>query len=86
MVTIRISGWDEDKAWGTSKGAHPNDLERRLIRLTGQRRTAVKTLVRQLKRRECITLLLPQAADSLAAESLSNFLESLGALVEVTNG
>ena len=41
-------------------------VERRLTLLTGQQHTAVKALMRQLKRRECITLPLPQAADSLA--------------------
>ena len=85
MVSIRITSWDEKKAWASLTGNHPNDLERRLTRLTGQKRRAIKTLVRQLKRRECITLPLPNAADSLAASSLCSFLESLGALVEVTN-
>jgi hypothetical protein len=86
MVSIHIKGWDEDKAWASFTGYHPNDLERRLTLLTGQRRSAVKTLVRQLKRRECITLALPNAANALAASSLCSFLESLGALVNVTIG
>jgi hypothetical protein len=85
MVSIHIKSWDEDTAWTTFTGYHPKDLERRLTLLTGQQHTAVKTLVRQLKRRECITLPLPKAADSLAEPSLCSFLESLGALVEVTN-
>jgi hypothetical protein len=85
MVSIHIKGWDENKAWTTFTGYHPKDLERRLTLLTGQQHTAVKALVRQLKRRECITLPLPKAADSLAASSLCSFLESVGAFVEVTN-
>ena len=84
MVSIHIKSWDEKKAWTTFSGYHPKDLERRLTTLTGQQRAQVKTLVRQLKRRECITLTLPKATDALAASSLCSFLESLGALVEVT--
>lgn len=85
MVSFHIKSWDEDKAWTTFAGYHPKDLERRLTLLTGQPHTSVKALVRQLKRRECITLPLPNAGDSLAASSLRSFLESLGALVEVTD-
>lgn len=83
MVSIHIKNWDEKKAWTTFAGYHPKDLERRLTKLTGQQKTEVKTLVKQLKRRECITLPLPKAVDVLAASSLCSFLTSLGALVEV---
>jgi hypothetical protein len=85
MVSIYIKGWDGDKAWTTFTGYHPKDLERRLMLLTGLQHAAVKALVRRLKRRECITLPLPKATDSLAASSLCSFLESVGALVEVAN-
>lgn len=85
MVSIHIKSWDENKAWTRFAGYHPKDLERRLTLLTGQRHVAVKALVRRLKRRECMTLSLPKAKDSFAASSVSRFLESVGALVEVTN-
>ena len=85
MVIIHIKSWDENKAWTTFTGYHPKDLERRLTLLTGQQHTAVKALVQKLKRRECMTLPLPRAADSMAVSSLRSFLESVGALVEVTN-
>jgi hypothetical protein len=84
MVSVHIKSWDETKAWTTFTGYHPKDLERRLTILTGLQHTAVKKLVRQLKRRECITISLPKAADCFAASSLRSFLEPLGALVEVT--
>ncbi len=85
MVTIHITSWDENKAWANFSGYHPKDLERRLTLLTGQRHTAVKKLVQQLKQREPITLSLPKAADCLAALSLCSFLESVGAFVKVTD-
>jgi len=83
LVSIRIIGWTDATAWTTFAGYHPRDLERRLMRLTGQGRGAVKRLVRQLKNRECITLPLPKAIDRFAAESLRSYLESLGAEVKV---
>jgi hypothetical protein len=83
MIRIRISNWNKEAAWAGFAGYHPHDLERRLLRLTGQGRGEVKRLVRQLKDRACITLPLPQATDRFAAESLCSFLESLGAEVKL---
>jgi hypothetical protein len=86
MVSLHVKGWDDTKAWATFTGYHPKDLERRLTLLTGRRRDQVKNWVRQLKRRECITLPLAKAEDELRASSLRSLLESVGAVVEVTNG
>jgi hypothetical protein len=83
VVSIRIIDWDEEKAWAAFASYHPRDLERRLVRLTGQGRGEVKHLVRQLKHCECITFALPEAEDRFAAESLRGFLESVGAVVSV---
>jgi hypothetical protein len=83
VISIRISNWNEEAAWTGFAVYHPRDLERRLMRLTGQGRGEVKRLVRQLKARKCITLPLPKAADRFAAESLCSFLESLGAAVKI---
>jgi hypothetical protein len=60
MVSLHVKRWDETKAWSSFTGYHPKDLARRLTSLTGQRRDRVKGWVRQLKRRECITLPLRQ--------------------------
>jgi len=86
MVSLHVKGWDDAKAWTTFTGHHPKDLERRLVSLTGQRRDRVKNWVRQLKRRECITLPLAKAENELHASSLRSLLESVGAVVEITNG
>jgi hypothetical protein len=83
VISIRITEWDEEKAWTELESQHPRELERRLQRLTGQGRGDVKGQVRQLKRRECITIDLPEAGDRFAADSLRGLLESLGALVSI---
>jgi hypothetical protein len=83
VVSIRIVDWNGETAWTTFAGYHPRDLERRLMRLTGQGRGEVKRLARRLKNRECFALPLPQAADRFGAESFRSLLESFGAVVKV---
>ena len=85
MITLHVKGWDDSKAWTTFTGYHPKDLERRLVSSTGQRSGMVKRLVRQLKRRERMTLVLANVEDEVGAGSLCSYLQSLGAIVEVTN-
>jgi hypothetical protein len=85
MVSLHVKGWDDTKVWTCFTGYHPKELERRLVTLTGQRRDLVKDWVRQLKRRECVTLPLVRAEDELEASSLRSFVESVGAVVEDTD-
>lgn len=85
MITIHVKGWDASKAWANPTGYHPKDLERRLVSLTGQRPGKAKQMVRQLKRRERMTIALAKVEDRLGASSLRSYLESLGAIVEITN-
>jgi hypothetical protein len=85
MVTLHVKSWDVTKAWTSFTGYHPNDLERRLVALTGQWRDSVKKWVRQLKSRECVSLPLAKVEGELKVSSLRSFLESVGAVVEVTS-
>src|SRR6478609_7272621 len=84
-ITLRVVDWDESKAWSNFHRYHPKDLERRVVSSTGQRPGVAKELVRRLKRREQVTLELAKVKDELGAQSLRSFLESVGAIVEVSN-
>jgi hypothetical protein len=85
MATIHIKGWDESQAYNTLAGWHARHLEQRFMEATRLPRRQVRPWVRQLKQQECISIPLPRIPNALEAYSLRSFLESVGALVEVTD-
>jgi hypothetical protein len=82
MVTVYIRSWDKKKGRATLTDYPPKDLEEQLTLLTGFPEWEIKRLAKQLKHRE--EILLPALRDVLEASTLCSFLESLGAIVELS--
>ena len=86
MIVLRILRWNPEAAWTQLDSYHPKDLPRRLARYTDLDRLAIKRLVRQIKDRQCLSIKSHDAADRFDAHSLRQFLESIGAEVNVEHG
>jgi len=83
MIRLRVVGWDAGRAWTDwSECVHKN-LERPIARYTGQPRREVKRLVQLIRSRQPVELLLVNAPDRIAADSISQFLEAVGAIVQI---
>lgn len=82
MAAVYIKSWDKKKGRATLTNYPPKDLEKQLTLLTGFPDWEIERLAKKLKNRE--EILLPSLRDAMEASTLCSFLESLGAIVELS--